>query len=281
MNIEMILIFSLLLGTIYFEGSNADQPDMYKLINMLFLKADANLDGKITQAEFSAVVQAFDKNGDGAVTHDEFVDGWVALTKQTRAVANAYFHVGDLNHDKVIDQKDHDIMYTVFDQNEILLPSDTCKVPNGICETRCRCKEGFIALNDSCLGKIGTTCTMQSDCIPEAACDNTFGGGTCTCNDGLVADLNNTECRLKVGAICDQHSGTCVEHSECINGQCTCKNGYQADGNGSKTCKEKEDGLKDIIWIFIGSVTGFLLVLAVVTCTVTHYCCRKKLQNLC
>ncbi|KAH3801496.1 hypothetical protein DPMN_155148 [Dreissena polymorpha] len=55
--------------------------------------------------------------GDGAVTRDEFVDGWVALTKQTRAEANAYFHVGDLNHDKVIDQKDHDMMYTVFDQN--------------------------------------------------------------------------------------------------------------------------------------------------------------------
>ncbi|KAH3801467.1 hypothetical protein DPMN_155118 [Dreissena polymorpha] len=120
---------------------------------MLFLKADANLDGKITQAEFSAVVQAFDKNGDGAVTRDEFVDGWVALTKQTRAEANAYFHVGDLNHDKVIDQKDHDMMYTVFDQNEFLLPSDTCNVPNGITETRCRCKEGFIALNESCLGK--------------------------------------------------------------------------------------------------------------------------------
>ncbi|XP_052216397.1 prion-like-(Q/N-rich) domain-bearing protein 25 isoform X5 [Dreissena polymorpha] len=293
-------------------------------------------------------------------------------------------------------------------RTEFLLPSGKCNVPNGICETRCRCKEGFIALNESCLGKIGTTCTMQSDCIPEAACDDTFGGGTCTCNDGLVAYSNNTECRLKVGrpcnvtaaphciqnaecdvngakqntctcrqgfsvnndktkclgnagtacaatseciskavcsenkctcedlhvpsengtkcigyvgitcastneciqhavctghtctcedmyassedkstcigyvgAICDQHSGTCVAHSECIDGQCACKNGYQADGNGSKTCKEKEDGLKDIIWIYIGSVTGFLLVLAVVTCTVTHYCCRKKLQNLC
>ncbi|XP_052216396.1 prion-like-(Q/N-rich) domain-bearing protein 25 isoform X4 [Dreissena polymorpha] len=367
-------------------------------------------------------------------------------------------------------------------RTEFLLPSGKCNVPNGICETRCRCKEGFIALNESCLGKIGTTCTMQSDCIPEAACDDTFGGGTCTCNDGLVAYSNNTECRLKVGrpcnvtaaphciqnaecdvngakqntctcrqgfsvnndktkclgnagtacaatseciskavcsenkctcedlhvpsengtkcigyvgitcastneciqhavctghtctcedmyassedkstcigyvgaicddqsgtcvanaacnngrcaclngyqvegytckakvgtmcaatyecirhavctgytcscedsytssadsttcighvgAICDQYSGTCVANAECINRHCACKNGYQADGNGSKTCKEKEDGSKVNTWIYIGSAAGFLIVLAflaVVTCTVKR---RKK-----
>ncbi|XP_052219907.1 uncharacterized protein LOC127837104 [Dreissena polymorpha] len=90
---------------------------MYKVIYMRCLKGDANLDGIITQAEFSAVFQAFDKNGDGAVTRDEYVDGWVALTKQTRDVANAYFHVADLNHDNVIDQDDYAGMYTLFDQN--------------------------------------------------------------------------------------------------------------------------------------------------------------------
>ncbi|XP_052216394.1 tenascin-like isoform X2 [Dreissena polymorpha] len=367
-------------------------------------------------------------------------------------------------------------------RTEFLLPSGKCNVPNGICETRCRCKEGFIALNESCLGKIGTSCAMQSDCIPEAACDDTFGGGKCTCNDGLVAYSNNTECRLKVGrhcnviaapycilnaecdvngamqntckcrkgfsvnndntkclgnagtacaatsdcinkavctentctcedlhapsedrtkcicyvgtmcastneciqhaecagnactcedmyapsddkstcigyvgaicddqsgtcvanaacnngrcaclngyqvegytckakvgtmcaatyecirhavctgytcscedsytssadsttcighvgAICDQYSGTCVANAECINRHCACKNGYQADGNGSKTCKEKEDGSKVNTWIYIGSAAGFLIVLAflaVVTCTVKR---RKK-----
>ncbi|KAH3796889.1 insoluble matrix shell protein 5-like isoform X2 [Dreissena polymorpha] len=114
---NLLLIFILLLGTIYSQGPNTDRPDIYGLINMLYLKADANLDGQITRAELSDVFQAFDKNSDGTVTNGEFEELWMALTSQTQALANANFHLADLNDDKVIDQKDYPIVYTVFDLN--------------------------------------------------------------------------------------------------------------------------------------------------------------------
>ncbi|XP_052790733.1 uncharacterized protein LOC128224756 [Mya arenaria] len=96
-------------------GPNSDRPDIYGLINILYLKADANLDGHITQTELSDVFKGFDKNGDGTVTNSEFVELWMILTSQTNALANAYFHLGDLNDDKVIDQHDYPIMFQIFD----------------------------------------------------------------------------------------------------------------------------------------------------------------------
>ncbi|WAR30937.1 hypothetical protein MAR_033479, partial [Mya arenaria] len=82
----------------------SDRPDIYGLINILYLKADANLDGHITQTELSDVFKGFDKN-----------ELWMILTSQTNALANAYFHLGDLNDDKVIDQHDYPIMFQIFD----------------------------------------------------------------------------------------------------------------------------------------------------------------------
>ena len=42
---------------------STNRPDIYGLINILYLKADANLDATITQAELSDVFHGFDKNG--------------------------------------------------------------------------------------------------------------------------------------------------------------------------------------------------------------------------
>ena len=36
---------------------------MFGLINVLYLKADANRDGSITQPEFTSVFEAFDEDG--------------------------------------------------------------------------------------------------------------------------------------------------------------------------------------------------------------------------
>ncbi|KAH3755264.1 hypothetical protein DPMN_189955 [Dreissena polymorpha] len=122
---ELLLIFSLLLGTIYAKGPNsADQPDIDELIDLLYLRYDANRDGLITEAELSDVIKVFDENGDDIVNEGEFEDGWRTLTGQNLVVSNAYFHMADLNDDKIIDQKDYDIDYkVVFDLN--LVPEAT------------------------------------------------------------------------------------------------------------------------------------------------------------
>ncbi|KAH3823891.1 hypothetical protein DPMN_125715 [Dreissena polymorpha] len=57
--------------------------------------------------------------GDGTVTYGEFVHGWMTLTSQTQAFADALFHMADLNDDKVVDQKDYDMIYTKFDLNRM------------------------------------------------------------------------------------------------------------------------------------------------------------------
>lgn len=55
--------------------------------------------------------------GDGTVTNAEFVELWMTLTSQTKALANAYFHLADLNDDKIINIHDFDPIYHVFDLN--------------------------------------------------------------------------------------------------------------------------------------------------------------------
>ena len=57
------------------------------------------------------------RSGDDTVTNGEFEDGWMALSSQTQAVVNAYFHLADVNDDMVIDQKGFPIVYMRFDLN--------------------------------------------------------------------------------------------------------------------------------------------------------------------
>ena len=56
-------------------------------------------------------------SGDGNVTESEFVELWIALTGQTTALAQAYFHLADLTDDKIINQNDYGLLYRVFDLN--------------------------------------------------------------------------------------------------------------------------------------------------------------------
>ncbi|XP_067660661.1 insoluble matrix shell protein 5-like [Haliotis asinina] len=89
--------------------------DMFGLINMLYLKADKNLDGTITQTELDDIFKGFDANSDGKVTPAEFVPTWMVITHFSRELANAYFVLADLNADGVIDHKDLTILYSRFD----------------------------------------------------------------------------------------------------------------------------------------------------------------------
>ena len=47
--------------------------------------------------------------------NSEFVSIWMALTGQTQALADAYFHLADVNDDKRIDARDYPIIYQLFD----------------------------------------------------------------------------------------------------------------------------------------------------------------------
>ncbi|KAL3871331.1 hypothetical protein ACJMK2_039338 [Sinanodonta woodiana] len=92
-------------------------PDIFGLINILYLKADRNFDGQITAPELDDVFHGFDQNGDGSVNETEFTGLWVLLTKQPMELAVAFFHLADLTDDAVIDNRDLRPLYHVFDLN--------------------------------------------------------------------------------------------------------------------------------------------------------------------
>ncbi|KAH3810128.1 hypothetical protein DPMN_138514 [Dreissena polymorpha] len=101
-------------------------------------------------------------------------------------------------------------------RTEFLDKSGICKVANSYCETRYWCKEGFTEVNQFCLGKIDTQCSMTTDCIPDAICANFSGRMYCACRDGFKAELNKKECRLKVGSPCNVTAAQyCIHNAVC------------------------------------------------------------------
>ncbi|XP_060068129.1 uncharacterized protein LOC132548288 [Ylistrum balloti] len=98
-------------------SAQAGPPDMYGLINTLYMKADKNFDGIITEPELAAVFEGFDLNNDSIVTMSEFTGLWKLLTHQSQEHAEAFFHLADLNDDNVIDSHDLPLLYHVFDIN--------------------------------------------------------------------------------------------------------------------------------------------------------------------
>ncbi|XP_060569489.1 uncharacterized protein LOC132727908 [Ruditapes philippinarum] len=114
---KIVCLFMLFVVVVSQSPHNPSRPDIYGLINLLYLKADADLNGQITESELADVFKGFDKNSDGTVTNAEFVELWMQLTSQTTALANAYFHLADLNDDKIINNNDYHLIYQVFDLN--------------------------------------------------------------------------------------------------------------------------------------------------------------------
>ncbi|XP_064616670.1 uncharacterized protein LOC135480697 [Liolophura sinensis] len=89
----------------------------FGLINLLYWKADANLDHIISKSELQTIWHGFDKNGDKRVTQAEFAPYWSEITGHSQEIAVAYFLLADLNDDGVIDQSDLDALYKLFDRD--------------------------------------------------------------------------------------------------------------------------------------------------------------------
>jgi len=93
------------------------RPDMFGLINILYYKADTNMDGIITEEELFSVYEGFDTNGDKQVTHAEFVPWFADLTGHDTEMASAYFFLADLNDNGVITDADVRPTFIRFDLN--------------------------------------------------------------------------------------------------------------------------------------------------------------------
>merc|ERR1711894_167782 len=109
----------LLLGLVVTSQINAQGGvlDLFGIINVLYLKADKNHDGIITEPELEDVYHGFDTDKNGQVTKSEFVTLWMEITKETKEHADAFFYLADLTDDNIIDEHDLGPMYHVFDLN--------------------------------------------------------------------------------------------------------------------------------------------------------------------
>ncbi|OWF43501.1 uncharacterized protein LOC110459643 [Mizuhopecten yessoensis] len=96
-------------------SAQAGPLDMFGLINVLYMKADKNFDGIISEPELTSVFEGFDLNKDHNVTMAEFTGLWKLLTHQSQEHAEAFFHLADLTNDNVINSDDLSLMYHVFD----------------------------------------------------------------------------------------------------------------------------------------------------------------------
>ncbi|KAJ8300087.1 hypothetical protein KUTeg_021606 [Tegillarca granosa] len=102
----------LFLGLVLTSQINAQGGvlDLFGIINVLYLKADKNHDGIITEPELEDVYHE-----NGQVSKSEFVTLWMEITKETKEHADAFFYLADLTDDNVIDEHDLGPMYHVFD----------------------------------------------------------------------------------------------------------------------------------------------------------------------
>ncbi|KAK6190709.1 hypothetical protein SNE40_002512 [Patella caerulea] len=107
------LVFVLLLVT----RSLQQTQDVYGLINVLYLKADANRNGEITLAELTTIYHGFDQNNDNKITQKEFTTVWQSITQMTKDVTNAYFHLVDFDQNNLIENSDINKLYLRFDLN--------------------------------------------------------------------------------------------------------------------------------------------------------------------
>ncbi|XP_052783455.1 fibrillin-2-like isoform X1 [Mya arenaria] len=130
----------------------------------------------------------------------------------------------------------------------------TCIILNGQCETRCTCNEGYTHMDEQCFAKVGTDCTTNADCVPDASCTGSTGSQTCQCWNSLVTSFNDTECRVKVDKECNSSmENVCIANAECkwVVGNdtvCKCRNKYsmyknnsQCSGDVGAECEDSSD----------------------------------------
>ncbi|KAK0065863.1 calcium-binding protein LPS1-alpha-like isoform X2 [Biomphalaria pfeifferi] len=110
----IVLVISCLAGLCACQNDNMD---MMGIINMLYIKADQNADGKITPAEMANIYQFMDQNHDGVISRTEFTTLWAVLTGYDQELSTAYFFLSDLNGDGSIDRSDNSNIFARFDLN--------------------------------------------------------------------------------------------------------------------------------------------------------------------
>lgn len=91
--------------------------DMFGLINLLYIKADINRDGILTETELADIWHGFDSDGDGIITPAEFIPTWEDLTGMGQELTTAYFYLADLDDNGNIESTDLHAIYLRFDLN--------------------------------------------------------------------------------------------------------------------------------------------------------------------
>merc|ERR1712002_509697 len=98
-------------------GAQNTNLDMFGLINILYFKADINMDMKISKAELGRVYEAMDANNNSMISQAEFVGTWKVITGYSDEVSSAYFRLADMDRNGELDSVDNDRVYAEFDIN--------------------------------------------------------------------------------------------------------------------------------------------------------------------
>jgi len=89
--------------------------DMWGLINVLYIRADTNMNMQITEPEFGGIYSIMDANNDSKVMEPEFSAVWKGLTQYSDEHVHAYFRLADTDRNGEVDKADYDRVYQIFD----------------------------------------------------------------------------------------------------------------------------------------------------------------------
>lgn len=90
--------------------------DMFGLINILYTKADANLDLVIDREEMVNIFATMDRNNNSKVELVEFINEW-SLLDIGDDISAAYFNLFDIDGNDVLNHVDYSRLYLMFDSN--------------------------------------------------------------------------------------------------------------------------------------------------------------------
>ncbi|XP_044596752.1 uncharacterized protein ZC84.1-like [Cotesia glomerata] len=109
----------------------------------------------------------------------------------------------------------------------------------GVCRNdKCECEKNYVAKIGRCAGKHGQSCDDSDDCFADnAMCRNK----TCDCKDSFFRSGDHCVIgAITLGSKCSLEE-TCrsIKYSECKDGTCQCKNGYEKLNNECRALIKK------------------------------------------